>query len=583
MFPAGVARYGDCPMEALARPPRPDRAAPTVAEAIIDLLVDLGVDTYFGIPGGPAISLFHRILLHPRARLIESRHETSAAFEAMGLWRATGRMAAVVVTAGPGVANAITGVAAAEAEGVPLLVLAGDVASDGRRFLQNLGADRGGGIERLVGGLSRAVRRVERPAGASGQVLDAVRAATGARPGPAVVVVPVDRADLRTQPPRLRPAPSGDARPGVDPQSIDWIADALAEARRPLIVLGHGCRAHAAAARRLVDAAGVPFMTTPQAKGLVSEHHPLSLRTSGMSASFWARRYCAGGPDVTLVLGTDLDDVSTAGTPVVAEGGTLVHVDTDPTVLGRNVETTLALAIDVGVVCRALCERVTTRADLAPLRAAKAESPFDEPGFADDASPSLAPHRVIADLERAAAPEDRFVTDIGEHMLFALHYLTATNLQRFTIHLGLGSMGSGIGSAIGLALGDPTRRVICICGDGGMQMNGTEVLVALRHRLPVVYAVFNDARYNMVFHGYRLTHGREASWSTEPIDFALWARALGVPAARIERPGQITRARLDELTATGPAVLDIRQDRDVRIRGDGRIEALRQMSFGEES
>jgi acetolactate synthase-1/2/3 large subunit len=187
---------------------------------------------------------------------------------------------------------------------------------------------------------------------------------------------------------------------------------------------------------------------------------------------------------------------------------------------------------------------------------------------------------VIADLQAAAGPDTTFVSDIGEHMLFALHYLTIEERQRFVIHLGLGSMASGIASSIGQALADPSRRVICICGDGGMQMAGTELLVAVKHRLPVVFAVFNDARYNMVFHGYRMTFGREEPWDAPPVDFVQFARSLGARGACIRTPGEISRELLDELTAGGsPCVLDIRHDASIRIRGDGRIEALRQMSM----
>src|SRR5262249_6074215 len=127
-------------------------------------------------------------------------------------------------------------------------------------------------------------------------------------------------------------------------------------------------------------------------------------------------------------------------------------------------------------------------------------------------------------------------------------------------------------------LADPGRRVVCICGDGGMQMAGMELLVASRERLPIVYAVFNDARYNMVYHGYRQLYGGAAAWSTQWVDFALWAPSLGVAGARIERPGQITPKLLEVLPAGGPAVLDIRIDRDKRILGAGRNEALQHMS-----
>jgi acetolactate synthase-1/2/3 large subunit len=165
-------------------------------------------------------------------------------------------------------------------------------------------------------------------------------------------------------------------------------------------------------------------------------------------------------------------------------------------------------------------------------------------------------------------------------MLFALHYLTALGPDSFVIHLGLGSMASGICSAVGLSLGNPARRVVCICGDGGMQMAGSELLVATKLKLPIVYAIFNDARYNMVHHGYKQQFEGEASFGTPWIDFVAWARSFGLPGARIERPGQITPDLLKELTAAGlPVVLDIRHNAEVRLRGAGRAEALQQMSM----
>ncbi len=206
-------------------------------------------------------------------------------------------------------------------------------------------------------------------------------------------------------------------------------------------------------------------------------------------------------------------------------------------------------------------------------------SAFEVAEFASDAGPSLRPHRAVADLQAAAGPGARFVADIGEHMLFALHYLTANGPDAFSIELGLGSMGSGICSSIGLSIGDRSRRVVCICGDGGMQMVGMEILVALREKLPVVFAVFNDARYNMVYHGFKALTGRAPAWETPWVDFVLWAKSMGIPALRINHPGELTAARLDRLTCDGgPIVLDMRIDRSVRLKGAGRVDALRQMS-----
>lgn len=559
--------------------------ADSAASLLVAALVEAGVDTFFGIPGGPVSPVFAAILAHPGARLVESRQESAAAFAAAGYYRASGRVPAVVVTAGPGATNAVTGVVSAHLERVPMLVVCGDVAwSAGGRLLQDCGPE-GIGIEAMLAGVTRATVRVAHAKSAVSQGLAALRAATDpVRPGPALLVIPIDRGSaagtqLRIEQPLARrvdaPAPS------VVEEAGAW----LAEAQRPLLVLGAGCRPHAAAIRRLVDVLDVPFVTTPQAKGIVSELHPRSLRTGGLAASHWARRYTAAGVDVALVLGTDLDDCSIGPTPYIRPGGRLVHVDLDPAVFNRNLPCALGVVADVGAFVDVLYEAVL-RGGLQNgrcsevLREVRRTSAFDVEGFASDAATPVAPHRVVADLQAAAGPGARFVTDIGEHMLFALHYLTAPDPGAFDIHLALGSMGSGITGAVGLALGDRSRRVVCICGDGGMQMAGMDLLTAARERLPIVFAVFNDARYNMVYHGFKFVFGGDAPWDSPWVDFAGWAQSMGLPGVRITEPGEVTPAMLDRLTGTGlPVVLDVRIDRDVRIQGGGRNEALQHMSM----
>jgi acetolactate synthase I/II/III large subunit len=566
-----------------------EEAAPMSAgRRIVAALLEAGIETFFGVPGGPISPLFEAVLSTPGARLIESRHESHAAFAAMGYYRATGRAAAVMVTAGPGATNAMTGVTAAFTERVPMLVLCGDVAwaATGGRMAQDSGPE-GIAVERMFGRVTRAAVRASRPESAATQALAALHAAQDPlQPGPALFVLPMDigrAAAPETEAPQSSRSSAIPAPSSTVLKAARW----LAEAERPLVIVGAGARQCAAELRRVLDVLNVPFFTTPQAKGLVSEEHPHSLRHGGLAASWWARRYCEQGSDVTLVLGTDLDDSSVGPTrPIAADrpGSKLIHVDLDAGVFHRNYRADLPIVADLASFLAQLYDVVTidgirSSHGGALAREIRASSPFDTPDFATDESEIIAPHRAIADLERAAGPGARFVTDIGEHMLFALHYLTAKGPDAFTIHLGLGSMASGIGSAIGQSLADPQRRIVCICGDGGMQMAGMELLVATRERLPIVYAVFNDARYNMVYHGHKQLYGGAAAWSTNWVDFALWARSLGVAGARIERAGQITPKLLDLLTAGGPAVLDIRIDRDKRIQGAGRNEALQQMSM----
>ena len=556
------------------------------AHRLVRALVAAGVDTFFGIPGGPVSPVFDAILNTEGARLIESRHETSAAFAAADYYRASGRVPAVVVTAGPGATNAVTGVVSAHLERVPLLVICGDVAwaAEGGRLLQDSGPE-GIGIEKMLGHVTRATIRVTQAKTATAQGLAALNAAKNpVNPGPALLVLPI-QLGRGPVPLSLVEAPAVQFMARASAQAVQQTADWLIAAERPLLVVGAGCRAHAATIRKLVDAFDIPFVTTPQAKGLVSELHPRSLRHGGLAASLWARQYIGQGVDAALVLGTDLDDCSIGPTRYIAEGGRLVHVDLNAAVIGRNLPTALGVVADLGAFAEDLQALVVGEGlrhgkSPARLRELRHGSPCEHANFATDSSPRITPQRAIADLQAAVPENAAFISDIGEHMLFALHYLTARSSDSFTIHLGLGSMGSGISGAIGLALSDPERPVVCVCGDGGMQMVGMEALVALKYRLPIVFAVFNDARYNMVYHGYRHVFGREAAWESPWTDFAAWARSMGMAGLRVNHPGEITAEQLARLRATRvPVVLDIRIDRDVKLTGGGRNEALQHMSM----
>lgn len=558
------------------------------AHRLVRALVQSGVDTFFGIPGGPVSPVFDAILNTPGARLIESRHETGAAFAAADYQRASGRTPAVVVTAGPGATNVVTGVVSAHLERVPMLVICGDVAwaADGGRMLQDSGPE-GIAVESMLANVTRATVRVSQARTATAQGLAALDAARNPQnPGPALLVLPIQLGRAVTASGAVATT-SSDFRARAPRHLVEETVEALLGARHPLLVLGAGCRPHAAIVRKLVDTLNIPFVTTPQAKGVVSELHPRSLRHGGLAASMWARAYTAEGVDVALALGTDLDDCSVGPTRYVAEGGKLIHVDLNAAVFGRNLPTELGVVADLATFAEDMYETALREGRRHPtanqtLRELRRSPAYEKPDFETDSSPLITPQRAIADLQAAAGPEAAFVTDIGEHMLSALHYFTAAGPDAFTIHLGLGSMGSGISGAIGLSLARPERPVICVCGDGGMQMAGMEALVALKYRLPIVYAVFNDARYNMVYHGYRQVFGREAQWDTPWTDFARWARSMGLAGLRINHPGEIDEAMLRRVRETNlPLVLDIRIDREMRVAGGGRNEALQHMSMRE--
>ncbi len=340
--------------------PRPEPEEETqAARHVIAALVEAGVDTFFGVPGGPVAPVFDAILQTSGARLVQSRHESAAAFEAAGFFRATGRVPAVVVTAGPGVTNAVTGIASAHYEHVPMVVICGDVAwaTEGKRLLQDSGPE-GLDVEHMYASITRAALRVAHPRSAATQALAVLDAATSpVRPGPALLVVPIHCgavAAIATRTERAQilhqAAPSREL--------VVEVCEMLAKAERPLVVIGAGCRQFAEPLRQMLDLFDVPFVTTPRAKGLVSERHPRSLRHGGLAASHWARRYTAGGVDVALVLGTDLDDCSVGPTPYVSVDGRLIHVDTDPAVFHRNLPAHIGIVADLGAFIDTMCDVV---------------------------------------------------------------------------------------------------------------------------------------------------------------------------------------------------------------------------------
>lgn len=551
------------------------------ARAVVEALVRAGVDTFFGIPGGPAAPIFQALDEVPGARLVESRQESAAAFAAAGFFRATGRVPAVVVTAGPGVTQAVTGIVSASLERVPMVLIAGDVAwsATGGRLAQDSGPE-GIAIEEMLAKATRAQVRVARPESAASQALHALDAALDpTRPGPALLVLPMQHGGATTVATRtIRRQRERSLE--VDGEAVRDACNVLVQAQRPLLVIGGGCRRYAESMRRLVDALDVPFVTTPAGKGIVSEEHPRSLGHGGLAASLWARAYTGRGVDGCVVLGTDLDDASIGPTRYVADGGSLVHVDVDARVFSRNLTTTLGVVADVEAFADAMRLWWTTfglrHGAIGPeLRQLKSATPRHAVRASEHPLP---PDGAIHALT-TALPDAIVASDIGEHMLFALHYVTAKGPDRFHIQLSLGSMGSGIATAIGLALGSPGKTVLAIVGDGGMQMMGSEILVAVRERLPIVFAVFNDGRYNMVHHGMKQLYGRAREWDAGVVvDFVKWAEAHGARGLRIDRTSEIDRQDLEAALTRGPLVLDLRIDASARLAGAGRVESLQRMS-----
>lgn len=549
----------------------------SVAKFLIEYLYSKGIDTFFAIPGGPIGPLFDGIYRTPGITLIESKHETQALFEAIGYYKATGKIPAVIVTAGPGITNSLTGIASAKALRVPVLVFCGDTAWEKYdHIMLQTGGPEGIDIDKTFAPHTDMIVRHRDYNHLVQEIANLLNNRSGL--APSISILPAHLTSMQIEKPEINDLVSEPGDEGsLNPNALTMASILLCGARHPLVVVGYGAHSSSREVLEFIDNVQVPFVTTPQGKGIISETHPLSLRNAGMGASQWARKYLQEPPDVTIVLGTDLDDCAVGTTQIIGPETKLVHVDINKRVFNRKFKTEIAFHTNIKRFVRDWMQLGYEPRIEFNLDEIKSQSAFDVPDFRTDSNIIIAPHRLLADIEAACPPGIRFVTDIGEHMLFALHYLTIKDGNQFSIDLGLGSMGSGIGQAIGMCLAD-RRPTVCIVGDGCFQMFGMEVLTAIKHKLPIVFVIFNDARYNMVSNGFKCIFGLDTNpGQTDIIDFTQIASALGAKGVKIEKPGEITAIMNALLQYGSPVIVDARIDKDVHIKGAGRIEVLQHM------
>ncbi|MFN0249610.1 MAG: thiamine pyrophosphate-binding protein, partial [Kofleriaceae bacterium] len=344
------------------------RIAPTVrgADLMVKMLEEAGVDVVFGIPGG-AISPIHDALIDSKIRSVTTRHEAGAMFAAAAHARASGRLAVVAVTSGPGVLNSMTGLATAWCDGVPVLLLVGEVprSAHGKGVLQD-GSSHGLQIVEMARHVTKLSVEVPRPSALPHLLRRAIATAMSGRRGPVMMTLPIDVTTAQLSPPRF----AGSVTMGgfVAPEQIDEVRELLRNAQRPLILVGSGARSHGAPERLITVAErlGCPVVTTPKGKGVFPENHRLALGVLGLGGHLSPREYLQKGCDVLLAIGTSLGDLATDSFTPLLQTSTFVHVDIDARQVGKSYSPTHAIVSSasdfLGSLADCLGERTVERA-----------------------------------------------------------------------------------------------------------------------------------------------------------------------------------------------------------------------------
>jgi acetolactate synthase-1/2/3 large subunit len=551
-------------------------SAPTVrgADLMVKMLEDAGVDVVFGIPGG-AISPIHDALIDSKIRSVTTRHEAGAMFAAAAHARSTGRLAVVAVTSGPGVLNSMTGLGTAWCDGVPVLLLVGEVprSAHGKGVLQD-GSSHGLQIVEMARHVTKLAVEVPRPSALPHLLRRAIATAMSGRRGPVMMTLPLDVTTAHLSPPRF----AGSVTMGgfVAPEQIDEVRELLRNAQRPLILVGSGARGHGAPERLITVAErlGCPVATTPKGKGVFPENHRLSLGVLGLGGHPSTREYLQKGCDVLVAIGTSLGDLSTDGFTPLLQTSTFVHVDIDARQVGKSYSPTHAIVASASDFLGSL-------ADCLGERTVEGAAPTLSTGVVrHDVPASTRPDRLgsreaIEKLQSLLPPNTIYTVDSGEHFMFATHFLRINQPDSFLVMTGLGSMGQSIGAAIGAQLAHPNRKVCAIVGDGCFAMNAFEIATAVQEKLPIRVFVFNDEKLGMVEDGHKTVYGRHPDFATNPLDVCLVARGLGAKTMRVTTLAELDAAYELVAHAAGPVVIDVAIDGAIRMPKLDRVAAMK--------
>jgi acetolactate synthase-1/2/3 large subunit len=353
---------------------------------------------------------------------------------------------------------------------------------------------------------------------------------------------------------------------------IDAGVEAITSSRRTVVLAGSGVRAGEGAARlrEFAERVQCPVITTPKGKGVFPESHPLSLGVFGMGGHTSASNYLQGGIDTMIAVGTSFGDLTTNGwSPLLKAKRSFVQVDIDAQQIGRT------YPVNLGVVAPAeqFFASLTPRLPQAPVQRYGGIQYHSDPEAVRTGSEGrIALPRALWEIQQVFAPDTLYTVDVGEHFVFATHYLHIDDPRGYTLMLGLGSMGASISAAIGQRIAHPRRDVVAICGDGCFAMNAFEIATAVAERVPIAVFVVNDRRLGMVEMGDTALYGRTPRYPTTPMNVAKVAAALGAHGVTIDQPGEILELDILRKPDRGPVVVEMLIDRSIKLPKRGRFD-----------
>ena len=537
------------------------------AEIVIECLKEQGVDTVFGYPGGAILNVYDELYKHrDEIRHILTSHEQGASHAADGYARATGKVGVCLATSGPGATNLVTGIATAYMDSIPIVAITCNVGVSllGKDSFQEIDI---AGITMPITKYSFIVKDVTKLADT---IRKAFRIAKTGRPGPVLVDIPKDITAKVTEyiPEELGKCTKEDSSrktPRMDEQRFDRVISMLEEAEKPFVFVGGGAVLSGASQelKEFVDKLDAPVTDSLMGKGAFPGTDPRYTGMLGMHGTK-ASNFGVSECDLLVVMGARFSDRVTGNTEKFAKNAKIIQLDIDPVEINKNVLITEEIIGDLKDVLKTLNKRLKQQNHaewLEKIQGYKEKYPLKyHPNV-------LSGPFLVEEIYRQTNGEALIVTEVGQHQMWAAQYYKYTKPRTLLTSGGLGTMGYGLGAALGAKTGCPDKIVVNIAGDGCFRMNMNEIATAVRHNIPIIQVVVNNHVLGMVRQWQDLFYNERYSATVlrDAVDFVKLAEAMGAEGMRAVSQEEFKEAFSKALTLNRPVVIDCQIDSDDKV------------------
>ena len=533
----------------------------TGAQLIVHLLERQGITTVAGIPGGTVLPLYDALSQSTQIRHVLARHEQGAGFIAQGMARTQGKPAVCMACSGPGATNLVTAIADARLDSIPLICITGQVPSSmiGTDAFQEVDTY---GISIPITKHNYLVRDIaELP-----QVIsDAFRIAQSGRPGPVWIDIPKDvqtaeiEIDVLPEPGERAPAPEFSA------ESVRDAAAMINAAKRPVLYLGGGAINAADEIRQFAEKANLPTTMTLMALGMLPKAHPLSLGMLGMHGAR-STNYILPEADLLIVMGARFDDRAIGKTEQFCPNAKIIHVDIDRAELGKIKQPHVAIQGDVAEVLAQLIPQ-TDATGREEWRQLVADLQNEFPGAIPTEGDPLSHYGLINAVAACVDDSAIITTDVGQHQMWTAQAYPLNRPRQWLTSGGLGTMGFGLPAAVGAALANPDRKVICFSGDGSLMMNIQEMATAAENQLDVKIILMNNEALGLVHQQQSLFYKQGVFAATYPgmINFMQIAAGFGLHTCDLNAEDDAHAALQAAIDRPGPALIHVRIDPEQKV------------------